>query len=72
MAFGGAQYFRRREDCVARTTPADSPHRQFTIYCVKCDSYMVRVIAGYNEESGSVQIVLRCGQCGNAECVANA
>ena len=53
----------RREEYQPPQTPADSPFRRFTVSCLKCGSYKLRVISEYDSESGEGQVYLFCPQC---------
>jgi hypothetical protein len=60
----------RREDYAPRTTPADSPFREFLVSCLHCESYQVRTVIEFNEEAGETWVVLRCHNCGKTERLA--
>jgi hypothetical protein len=58
-----ARYFMRREDYQPKTTPADSPFRQFMVSCVKCGSFKLRVLGEFDSDSGEVKVFLFCPSC---------
>lgn len=62
-----ARYFMRREDYQERTTLTDSLFRKFDVTCLKCRSYQLRVTSTYDEESGSMRVVLVCTNCRQSE-----
>lgn len=57
----------RREDYQPRTTPEISPFRQFDVTCLQCQSYRLRLVSEYDEESGELAVVLFCPQCRQRE-----
>lgn len=57
----------RREEYQPRTTPDESPFRQFDVTCLKCNSYQLRLISEYNEEAGELSLILFCTRCRQRE-----
>jgi hypothetical protein len=67
MKYSSARAFMRLEDYQPRTTPAESPFRQFEVTCLKCGSYRLRLVSEYNEEARELSVVLFCPQCRQRE-----
>lgn len=62
-----ARYFMRREDYQSLQTPADSPFRRFTVSCVKCGSFKLRVIGEFDFDAGELKVFLFCPSCRERE-----
>jgi len=58
-----ARYFQRRKDYQPPQTPRDSPFRRFTVRCLKCGSYRLRLAAQFDEAAGEIALVLSCPCC---------
>ena len=41
-------------------TPADSPFRRFTVSCLKCGSYKLRVVGEFDSDAGDTKVFLFC------------
>ena len=67
MKVNSARYFMRREDYQPPATSEDSPFRRFTVCCLKCGSFKLRVIGEFNDESGSTKVYLTCTRCRERE-----
>ena len=62
-----ARYFQRREDYQPPQTPRDSPFRQFTVRCLKCGSYRLRLEAQFDDAAGEMAVLLVCNRCPQRE-----
>ena len=62
-----ARYFMRREDYQPPQTPADSPFRRFTVFCLKCGSFKLRVIGEFDSDAGELKVLLFCLSCSERE-----
>ena len=62
-----ARDFQRPEDYQPPQTPADSPFRKFTVHCLKCGSYRLRLAAQFQEETGQTVAILICTHCRQTE-----
>ena len=62
-----ARAFLRREEYQPPTTPADSPFRRFTVACLKCGSYRMRVIGEFDSEAGEQSVFWFCPACRERE-----
>jgi hypothetical protein len=62
-----ARFFMRREDYQPPQTPADSPFRRFTVSCLKCGSFKLRLAAQMDEEAGEMAVALVCKRCPQRE-----
>jgi hypothetical protein len=60
-------YFQRREDYQPPKTPRKSPFRKFTVRCLACDSYQLRLVAQFDEATGEMEVVLVCTRCPQRE-----
>lgn len=58
-----ARSFQRREDYQVAQTPAASPFRKFTVTCLRCGTYDLKIITQYDDQSGEVQVYLTCPRC---------
>ena len=64
-----ARYFQRREDYQPPQTPLDSPFRQFTVRCLKCGSYRLRLEVQFDAAVGEMVVILSCPRCRQHECL---
>ncbi len=62
-----ARYFMRREDYQPPQTHPDSPFRRFTVACLKCGSFKLRVIGEFDSEAGELNVFLFCPACRERE-----
>jgi hypothetical protein len=62
-----ARYFQRREDYQPSQTPRESPFRKFTVRCLACGSYQLRLVAQFDEAAGEMVVVLICTRCPQRE-----
>lgn len=62
-----ARYFIRREDDEPKRTPPESPFRCFDVRCLKCQSYLLRLVSEFDDEAGEMRLVLVCLQCRESE-----
>ena len=60
-------FFMRREDYQPPQTPVDSPCRRFTVACLKCGSFKLRVIGEFDSEAGETKAFLFCPACRQRE-----
>ena len=67
MAMNAARYFMRREDYQPPQTPADSPFRRFTVSCLKCGSFKLKVIGEFHSDAGELKVFLFCPLCRERE-----
>jgi hypothetical protein len=67
MKFGAARFFQRREDYAPPQTPADSPFRRFTVSCLKCGSFKLRVIGEFDPDAGELKVFPFCPSCRERE-----
>ena len=57
----------RREDYQPPQTPEDSPFRRFTVSCLKCGSFKLRVIGEFDSDAGELKTFLFCPSCRQRE-----
>ena len=62
-----ARFFQRREDYQPPQTPGESPFRKFTVKCLACGSYQLRLASQFDEESGQMAVLLVCTRCPQRE-----
>jgi hypothetical protein len=62
-----ARCFQRREDYQPPQTPRESPFRKFTVRCLACGSYQLRLVAQFDEAAGEMAVVLFCSKCPQRE-----
>ena len=62
-----ARAFMRREDYQPKLTHADSPFRRFTVACLKCGSFKLRVVSEFDGDDGEAKIYLFCPSCRERE-----
>ena len=62
-----ARCFQRREDYQPPHTPRESPFRKFTVRCLACGSYQLRLVAQFDEAAGEMAVVLVCSKCPQRE-----
>jgi hypothetical protein len=62
-----ARCFQRREDYQPPQTPRESPFRKFTVRCLACGSYQLRLVAQFDEAAGEMAVVLVCSKCPQRE-----
>jgi len=62
-----ARWFQRREDYQPPQTPRDSPFRQFTVRCLKCGSYRLRLTIQFEDAAGEMVLILSCPGCRQSE-----
>ena len=62
-----ARYFQRREDYQPRHTPGDSPFRKFTVQCLNCGSYKLRLESHFDSDAGELAVELFCTCCRQRE-----
>ena len=62
-----ARCFQRREDYQPPQTPRESPFRKFTVRCLVCGSYQLRLVAQFDEAGGEMAVVLVCSKCPQRE-----
>jgi len=62
-----ARCFQRREDYQPPQTPRESPFRKFTVRCLACGSYQLRLVAQFDEGAGEMAVVLVCSKCPQRE-----
>ncbi len=65
-----ARYFIRREDDEPPRTPRESPFRRFDVQCLKCGSYRLRLVSGFDDTVGEMRVTLVCTKCRQTEHVA--
>ena len=61
------RWFQRKEDYQPPQTPADSPFRRFTVSCLECGSYKLRVIGEFDSDAGGLKTFLFCPSCRQRE-----
>ena len=64
-----ARCFQRREDYQPPQTPRESPFRKFTVRCLACGSYQLRLVAQFDEAAGEMAVLLVCSKCPQRETV---
>jgi len=47
--------------------PTDSPFRRFTVSCLKCGSFKLRVIGEFDSDAGETKVFLLCPACRQRE-----
>jgi hypothetical protein len=57
----------RREDYQPPQTPRDSPFRRFTVSCLKCGSFKLKVIVEFDSDAGEQKVYLFCPSCRERE-----
>ena len=62
-----ARCFQRREDYQPPQTPRESPFRKFTVRCLACGSYQLRLVAQFDETAGEMAVALVCSKCSQRE-----
>lgn len=62
-----ARFFMRREDYQPPATHADSPFRRFTVRCLQCESFKLRVVSSHDDDTGETKTFLVCSRCGEHE-----
>jgi hypothetical protein len=53
----------RREDYQPPQPPRDSPCRRFTVSCLKCGSFKLKVIGEFDSDAGELKVFLFCPSC---------
>jgi len=62
-----ARCFQHREDYQPPQTPRESPFRKFTVRCLACGSYQLRLVAQFDDAAGEMAVVLVCSKCPQRE-----
>ena len=62
-----ARWFMRREEYQPPQTPADSPFRNFNVSCLKCGSFKLQLRSQFDEQAGTMAVVLVCPHCHQQE-----
>ena len=57
----------RREDYQPPETPTVSPFRRFTVSCLKCGSFKLKVIGELDSDAGELRLFLFCPKCRERE-----
>jgi len=62
-----ARAFMRREDYQPKQAQADSPFQRFSVSCLHCGSFRLRMIAEHDGEAGELRAYLFCPSCRQRE-----